>query len=144
MAPASNPLAVRRCIQRLASSREAGSSAARSGSGVPLTMAASAPRLLSTDALTTWSAVAPASKRCARPRAQSSTPWEMASSSTAASSCRGRPHLSLVQALEMLDVDRRVDVDPGGQELLHVLPALLVARAGGVGVGELVDQGDLG
>ena len=44
----------------------------------------------------------------------------------------------------MLDVDRGVDVDPGGQEFLHVLPALLVPRAGGVGVGQLVHQGDLG
>ena len=33
---------------------------------------------------------------------------------------------------------------PGVQELLHVLPALLVARAGHVRVRELVDQRDLG
>ena len=49
----------------------------------------------------------------------------------------------VVQALEMLDVDRGVDVDAGGQQLLHILPALLVARAGGVGVGQFVHQGDL-
>ena len=44
----------------------------------------------------------------------------------------------------MLDVEGRDDVDPRVQELLDVLPALLVAGAGDVGVGQLVHQGDLG
>ena len=44
----------------------------------------------------------------------------------------------------MLDVDRRDHVDPGIEQLVDVLPALLVARARHVGVGELVDQRDGG
>ena len=50
----------------------------------------------------------------------------------------------VVEALEMLDVHRRVDVDAGVQELLDVLPALGVARTGRVGVGELVDDDQAG
>ncbi len=46
----------------------------------------------------------------------------------------------VVEALEVLDVERGVDVDAGVEQLLDVLPALGVARAGGVGVGQLVDQ----
>ena len=46
----------------------------------------------------------------------------------------------VVQALEMLDVQRRVDVDPGGEKLRDVLPALGMAGAGSVGVGQLVDE----
>ena len=42
----------------------------------------------------------------------------------------------------MLDVERRVDVDAGVEELLDVLPALGVARPLGIGVGELVHQQD--
>jgi hypothetical protein len=48
------------------------------------------------------------------------------------------------QRLQMLDVDRGDHVDPGRQQLLHVLPALGVAGAGDVGVGEFVHEGDLG
>ena len=44
----------------------------------------------------------------------------------------------------MLDVERGVDVDPGGEQLLHVLLALGMAGAGDVGVGELVDQDERG
>jgi hypothetical protein len=44
----------------------------------------------------------------------------------------------------VLDVDGGDHVDPRRQQLLHVLPALGVAGAGDVGVGELVHQGDLG
>ena len=44
----------------------------------------------------------------------------------------------------MLHVDGGVDVDAGTQQLLHVLPALGMPRAGGVGVGELVDQDEVG
>ena len=46
----------------------------------------------------------------------------------------------VVQALDMLHVHRRVDVDAGAQKLLDVEIALGMAAAGGVGVGELVDQ----
>ena len=49
----------------------------------------------------------------------------------------------VVHRLEVLHVHRRDDVDPGGEDLLDVLPALLVARTGHVGVRELVDQRDL-
>ncbi len=47
------------------------------------------------------------------------------------------------QALQVLDVERGPDVDPGGQQLLHVLPALGMARTWRVGVGVLVDQQQL-
>ena len=44
------------------------------------------------------------------------------------------------QALQVLDVEGRPDVDPGGKQFFDVLPALRVARAGGVGVGVFIDQ----
>ena len=50
----------------------------------------------------------------------------------------------VVERLEVLDVDRGDDVDAGGEQLLDVRPALGVAGAGDVGVGQLVDQRDLG
>ena len=50
----------------------------------------------------------------------------------------------VVEALEVLDVDGRDDVDAGGEHLVDVLVAFLVAHAVGVGVGELVDQRQLG
>ena len=50
----------------------------------------------------------------------------------------------VVEALEVLDVDRRDDVDPGGEDLVDVLVALLVAHPGRVRVRELVDQRELG
>ena len=54
----------------------------------------------------------------------------------------------IVEALEVLDVDGRPDVDAGVEQLLDVLPALRVARrrlaAGEVGVRELIDQQDGG
>ena len=46
----------------------------------------------------------------------------------------------VVQALDVLHVHRGVDVDARVEQLEHVLPALGVARAGRVGVGQLVDQ----
>ena len=49
----------------------------------------------------------------------------------------------VVEALEMLDIDRGVDIDAGGEQLLHILPALLVPGAGGVGMGQFVHQDDL-
>ena len=49
----------------------------------------------------------------------------------------------VVQRLEVLDVQRRDHVDARLEQLLDVLATLLVARAGHVGVGELVDESDL-
>ena len=46
----------------------------------------------------------------------------------------------VVQAFQVLHVDRGVDVDAGCQQLLDVLPALGMARSGGIAVGQLVDQ----
>ena len=43
----------------------------------------------------------------------------------------------------MLDVERRIDVDPGGEQFLDILIALGVAAARRVGVGEFVDQHQL-
>ena len=50
----------------------------------------------------------------------------------------------VVERLQVLDVDRRDDVNPRCQEQLYVLPPLLVSRPGHVGVRELVDQGHRG
>ena len=44
----------------------------------------------------------------------------------------------------MLHVDGRVDVDAGREQLLDILPALRMARAGMVAVRELVDDQQLG
>ena len=49
----------------------------------------------------------------------------------------------VVQALEVLDVQRRIDVDAGGQQLLDILVALVVPAARRVGVGQLVHQHQL-
>ena len=46
----------------------------------------------------------------------------------------------VVQAFDVLDVDGRIDVDAGVEQLVDVLPAFRVARAGRVGVREFVDQ----
>ena len=48
----------------------------------------------------------------------------------------------VVQALQVLDVERGDHADAGAEEFFHVLVALGVAAAGGVGVGQLVDQRD--
>jgi hypothetical protein len=48
----------------------------------------------------------------------------------------------VVERLDVLDVDGGDDVDAGVQQLFDVLPPLLVAGAGCVGVGELVDERD--
>ena len=50
----------------------------------------------------------------------------------------------VVEALDVLHVQGGVDMDPCRQQLLDVLPALLVAGALGVRVGQLVDQDELG
>jgi hypothetical protein len=49
----------------------------------------------------------------------------------------------IVEAFQVLDVDRGVHVDAGGEQFLNVLPALGVAAAGGVAVGQFVDQHQL-
>ena len=48
----------------------------------------------------------------------------------------------VVEGFQVLDVDGGDHVDPGVEHLLDVLPALLVARAGNVGVRQLVHQRD--
>ncbi len=50
----------------------------------------------------------------------------------------------VVQRHEVLDVDGADDCDAGGEQLLDVLPALLVLGAGHIGVGEFVDEGEVG
>ena len=50
----------------------------------------------------------------------------------------------VVHRLEVLHVHRGDHVDARVEELVDVLPPLLVARAGDVGVGELVDEHALG
>ncbi|MCY1401303.1 hypothetical protein D9M71_164200 [compost metagenome] len=49
----------------------------------------------------------------------------------------------VIEAFQVLDVDCGVDVDTRRQQLLHVLPALGMAAARGVAVGQFVDQGQL-
>ena len=49
----------------------------------------------------------------------------------------------VVEALDVLDVERRPDVDAGVEQLVDVLPALGVPRALGVRVGQLVDEEQL-
>ncbi|CUS44389.1 hypothetical protein MGWOODY_Smn1161 [hydrothermal vent metagenome] len=46
----------------------------------------------------------------------------------------------VVEAFDMLDVEGREDVDAGVEQFLDILPALGVAAALDIGVGELVDQ----
>ncbi len=50
----------------------------------------------------------------------------------------------VVEGFQVLDVDVGDDLDARGQQFLDVFPALGVARSWHVGVGELVDQRDLG
>ena len=49
----------------------------------------------------------------------------------------------IVEAFQVLDVDRGVHVDAGGEQFLNVLPAFFVTTAGGVGVGQFVHQHQL-
>ena len=49
----------------------------------------------------------------------------------------------VVEAFDVLDVDRGVDVDAAAQQLLDIEIALRMAAAFDVGMGELVDQNDL-
>ena len=56
----------------------------------------------------------------------------------------GDPLDDVVERLQVLDVHRGDHVDARVEQLLDVLPALGVPGAGRVGVGELVDERDLG
>ena len=56
----------------------------------------------------------------------------------------GDPLDDVVERLEVLDVHGGDDVDPRVEQLLDVLPALLVPGPGHVRVGQLVDEGHLG
>ncbi len=49
----------------------------------------------------------------------------------------------VVQAFQVLDVERRIHVDPRRQDLLDILVALGMPRAGRIRVGELVHQHQL-
>ena len=49
----------------------------------------------------------------------------------------------VVEAFDVLDIDRGVDIDAAGQQLLDVEIALGMPAAGRVGVGEFVDQREL-
>ena len=49
----------------------------------------------------------------------------------------------IVQALDMLDVERGVDVDANGEQFLHVEITLRMPAARRVGMGEFVHQRDL-
>ena len=46
----------------------------------------------------------------------------------------------VVQAFQVLDIDRGVDVDASIEQFFHVLPASLVTASGGVAMGQLIDR----
>lgn len=50
----------------------------------------------------------------------------------------------VVQALDMLDIQRGVDVDPGAEQFLDILPTLRVPAALDIGVGIFVDERERG
>ena len=50
----------------------------------------------------------------------------------------------VVQAFEMLRIQRGIDVDAGGQDIFDVLMTFQVASARHIGVGELIDEDDFG
>ena len=56
----------------------------------------------------------------------------------------GNPRDDVGEALEMLDIERRPNIDSGREKLLDVLPALGMAAFRRVGVGEFVDDDQLG
>jgi len=51
------------------------------------------------------------------------------------------PH-HIDETLQVLDVERGPDIDAGGEQLLHILPPLRMARSGRVRVGVFVHQED--
>ena len=52
------------------------------------------------------------------------------------------PGNHIIEAFDMLDIERRQDIDPGIAELFDILPAFGVATARRVGVREFIDQRD--
>ncbi len=48
----------------------------------------------------------------------------------------------VVQAVEVLHIERRENVDPCREKVFHVLPALDVSRSGSIRVRELVDENE--
>ena len=56
----------------------------------------------------------------------------------------GNPAHLIVQTFQMLDVDRGEHIDAGVEQFLNILPALFMAATGGVAVGQLVHQHQLG
>ncbi len=48
-----------------------------------------------------------------------------------------------VQCLDVLDIERGIDVDTGCEDLFHVLPALLMTTPVDIGMRELIDQREL-
>ncbi len=52
----------------------------------------------------------------------------------------GDAHHHIVEAFQMLDVDRGPDVDAGVQQLHHILPAPLMAAARCIAVGQFIHQ----
>ncbi len=50
----------------------------------------------------------------------------------------------VVQAFEVLHIHGGIDGNSRAEQLIDVLPALLVAGAGGIGVGKLVNENDRG
>ena len=47
-------------------------------------------------------------------------------------------------AFEVLDIDGGIDMDAGSQQFLDILPSFWVSAAGGVAMGEFVDQNETG
>jgi hypothetical protein len=50
----------------------------------------------------------------------------------------------VIDRFQVLDVDRRNDIDAGLQQLLDVLPALFVLRPGSIRMSEFVDESHFG
>ena len=50
----------------------------------------------------------------------------------------------VVQAFDMLDVERRIDVDAARQKLLHIHVAFRMPATGRIGVGQLIDENEAG
>ena len=48
----------------------------------------------------------------------------------------------IIEALDVLHVERGVDIDAGIEQFEHVLPALAVPAAGGVGMGQLIHENE--
>lgn len=48
----------------------------------------------------------------------------------------------VIEALDVLDVERGPDIDPRSKEVVDILPPLVVEAAGGIGVREFVDEQD--